>query len=278
MGALITIEGGEYVGKTSVAIPGLRDCFVEVGIPIQTSREPGGTPDGEAIRAELFEMHENGADPIELAQLFMRARAVHLDQVILPFLGTNKQRPAVMILDRYLDSTRLYQGLEAGIPLRTIHQLEQEYLGSYLPLFLPDATALLTIPEPTFEQVMRARQHQSHAHSERDTNAWDTSSLQTHRTRQQRYHQLPRISDEWGEERCFATIDASVHPFQVIEQLCRFAGSVIENKQLLPSNLTTNLTDRLCTAQRTLSTVESWSHLDQAWQDQHRLLDEGVIQ
>ncbi|OGK18743.1 dTMP kinase [Candidatus Roizmanbacteria bacterium RIFCSPHIGHO2_02_FULL_40_13b] len=213
MGYLITIEGGEYVGKTSVAIPAVLSFFKQAGYDAITSREPGGTPKGEAIRAEIFTKLKKGASQLQLAKLFNKARKIHINEIIKPYLGSLKEKKAVVILDRYLDSTRVYQGLEGGVDLKTIHDLEKRYVGS----FFPDLTIILYFPEKIFEKTLVARMKGDLA--SRDYTEWDKSSTADHLKRQRKYLSLPKLAKKLHENRQFALIDASKSPKDVAK-LC----------------------------------------------------------
>lgn len=224
MGYLITIEGGEYVGKTSVAIPAVVSFFKKSGFNTITSREPGGTPQGEAIRAEIFSKLEKGASPLQLAKLFNKARKIHINEVIIPHLGKYKEKNAVVILDRYLDSTRVYQGLEGGVNLDLIHKLEEKYVGSYFP----DLTIILYFPERVFEKTLTARMKNDKG--TRDHTGWDKSQIADHLKRQQNYLSLPALAKKRKEYRQFIIVDASNSQQEV-------AKSCIDScKALLPTS------------------------------------------
>ncbi len=207
MGLLITVEGGEYTGKTSVVVPGLARYFEKKGIPVLVSREPGGTVEAEKMRKVIFEKMRTGAPQEELAELFMKARQIHLKERIIPFLGEHKQKNVVMILDRYLDSTRVYQGLEGGVSLEKIRQLERKYIDNYYP----DLTLILFFPQEKFEATLKARMN-----DQRETTAWDNHTINRHQKRQDHYLTLPALSKKWGENRHFVLIDASQSPEVVV--------------------------------------------------------------
>lgn len=222
MGYIITIEGGEFVGKTSVAMPSITYFFKERGFDTLVCREPGGTPKGEQLRKEIFSKLEKGVSPLQLARLFNKGRKINIDEVIKPHIGQFKEKNAVVILDRYLDSTRVYQGLEAGVPMETIHKLEQSFVGT----FFPDFTLLLYIPETVFEETLKKRM--AHDQGSRDNTKWDNGSIQHHLERQRFYLSLPELSHKRGENRTFALIDASGTQKQV-EQNCVKAASQFLN-------------------------------------------------
>lgn len=229
MGLLISIEGGENVGKTSLVTPGLQEIFMRLRLPTKTSREPGGTPIGEALRQEIFKKMQEHADALTLATLFNKARRVHLDEVIIPFIGKNRENKAVIILDRYLDSSRVYQGLEGGLDLTIIRQLERRYVKGYVP----DLTIILYYPEALFQTVMQQRI--SSAYNSKEKSPWEKYDFSFQLQRQRYYLSLPQLSQQWGENRDFDTIDASQSPSTVIKACLT---SCIPHIKKVDSNLT----------------------------------------
>ena len=121
---LLTIEGGEGAGKTTV-LRALRDALVEDGFEVVTTREPGGTPLAEAIRELLL---HRGDEPVaadtELLLMFA-SRAQHVREVVLPALT----RGAWVISDRFTDSSYAYQGAARGLDAGFIAELERRVVG-----------------------------------------------------------------------------------------------------------------------------------------------------
>ncbi len=136
-GCFITIEGGEGAGKSS-NLDFVRRYLEQRGKPVVVTREPGGTPLGEAIRALLLD-RGNGkmADDTELLLMFA-ARAQHLAELIRPALDAGKW----VLCDRFTDATYAYQGGGRGIPRERIAVLEQWVQRG----LQPDLTLLLDIP------------------------------------------------------------------------------------------------------------------------------------
>ena len=109
-GAFITIEGPEGCGK-STQIPHMVAWLKKRGYRVRSLREPGGTELGENIRHVLLSStHEDITTHAELF-LFLAARAQLVEQVILPAL----KRGEVIVCDRYMDSTVVYQGIAGGL-------------------------------------------------------------------------------------------------------------------------------------------------------------------
>ena len=134
----ITLEGGEGVGKSTQAAR-LADALRARGIDVVVTREPGGTPGAEAIRDLLMTGSEDRWSARAEALLFAAARADHVEKVIRPAL----ERGAWVICDRFIDSTRAYQGGAGGVSDEDILALHK--IGS--GCLLPDRTFLLTLSE-----------------------------------------------------------------------------------------------------------------------------------
>lgn len=147
-GRFITLEGGEGVGK-STQIRALAAALAERGIDVVATREPGGSAGAEAIRALLMEGDDDRWDARSEALLFAAARADHVARTIRPAL----ERGAWVLCDRFVDSTRAYQGAGGGITDADIMMLHG--FGS-LGL-LPDRTFLLTVSAAEARRRLTAR-------------------------------------------------------------------------------------------------------------------------
>ncbi|MFT5722315.1 MAG: dTMP kinase [Motiliproteus sp.] len=146
-GKFITIEGGEGVGK-STNVEHLRALLRAQQLRFVDTREPGGTPLAEEIRAALLaEREEPVSSDCELLLMFA-ARAQHLAQVIQPALA----RGDWVLCDRFTDATFAYQGGGRQLDWQRIEQLEQLVQGD----LRPDLTLLLDVPVEV--GLARARQ------------------------------------------------------------------------------------------------------------------------
>ncbi len=137
-GPFITLEGPDGSGKSSL-LPRLAALLRERGLDVVTTREPGSTPLGERIRSILLDTepridHTGRAD----ALLFAAARTQHVHEVIRPALA----RGAIVLCDRYADSSMAYQGAGSQIPLDEVRTLQQFATGG----LWPDLTILLDLP------------------------------------------------------------------------------------------------------------------------------------
>lgn len=136
-GKFITVEGIEGVGKTT-NIEFIHRQLLAAGREVIVTREPGGTPLGEAIRGLLLDPVYTGMDSRCELQLMFAARAEHLAQVIRPALD----RGQWVLCDRFTDATYAYQGGGRGIDTGIIARLEDLVQGD----FRPDVTLLLDVP------------------------------------------------------------------------------------------------------------------------------------
>ena len=135
-GRFVTLEGGEGVGK-STQLKALAAALRNRGLDAVETREPGGSPGAEAIRALL--LHDHHWTPEAEALLFAAARADHVATTIRPAL----ERGAWVLCDRFLDSSIAYQGGAGGLGFEAIRALHR--FGSHG--FLPDRTLLLQLSE-----------------------------------------------------------------------------------------------------------------------------------
>ena len=136
-GKLITFEGGEGAGKsTQVSI--LVERLARAGRHAIATREPGGSPAAEDIREVLLSGKVKQFGPFAEALLFSIARQDHVDTVISDALA----RGQWVVCDRFLDSTRAYQGANGGVPAPLISALERLTLRG----LMPNLTIVLDIP------------------------------------------------------------------------------------------------------------------------------------
>jgi dTMP kinase len=158
-GIFITFEGGEGGGKSTQAAR-LAQHLEEHGRQVVLTREPGGTPEGEAIRSLLVTGEQRRFAPLSEALLNNAQRLEHLQKVIRPALAAG----SVVISDRFMDSTRIYQGVVGGVDARLIAVLEDAVVGRTRP----DLTVILDVPTEIGLARARARQGQPDRFESRD--------------------------------------------------------------------------------------------------------------
>lgn len=155
----ITLEGGEGAGK-STQLRLLKQAFDAAQLACITSREPGGSPGGEAIRKLVVEGAADRWHPVTEALLFMSARYDHIATLITPALNEGK----TVLCDRFYDSTYVYQGIAKGVGTQWLDSIYNQLYGNFAPhltLFLdidPKAglartTARGNVAESRFESM-----------------------------------------------------------------------------------------------------------------------------
>jgi dTMP kinase len=132
----IVFEGGEGAGKSTQS-NALADYLRARGHNVLCTREPGGTPAAEAIRAVLLDPANAGLDDRAEALLFAAARGDHAARVIKPGL----ERGDIVISDRYLDSSVAYQGVARGLGAERVAELSLWATGG----LVPDLTIVLDV-------------------------------------------------------------------------------------------------------------------------------------
>ena len=137
-GRFISLEGGEGVGK-STQLAALAEALQGRGLRVVVTREPGGSPGAEAIRALLLEGDETRWNPRAEALLFAAARSDHIDKTIRPAVA----RGEWVVSDRFLDSSLAYQGEAGGLGIDAVRDLHRFGSEDYLP----DRTLVLTLAE-----------------------------------------------------------------------------------------------------------------------------------
>lgn len=151
-GKFITFEGGEGTGKSTQAVL-LAQRLSGIGVDVLSTREPGGSPGAEIIRHVLLSGAAKRLGPNAEALLFAAARADHVDTVIKPALRSGQW----VICDRFLDSTRVYQGIVGKVGLPFVKGLEKLAVGTSKP----DLTFILDLPAETGLARARVRRADS---------------------------------------------------------------------------------------------------------------------
>src|SRR6056300_813461 len=127
-GLFITFEGGEGVGKTT-QINLLKKFFEEQNLEVITTREPGGTEEGENIRKFLVSGKANSWDSYSEALIFNAIRREHINKVIKPAINNG----SIVLCDRYVDSTIVYQGIAGNVEQKFLLELHSKYCYNLYP-------------------------------------------------------------------------------------------------------------------------------------------------
>jgi dTMP kinase len=193
-GLFITLEGIDGAGKTT-QLTSLAAFFRARGRAVLTTREPGGTPLGEALRNLL--LHAEQAMHAETeALLVFAARREHLARVILPALAEGK----VVLCDRFTDATYAYQGYGRGVEQERLQLLEQWVQGT----LQPDLTILFDVPV----ELGRERA------GSREADRFEREQGEFFQRVRQGYLQRAREN-----QTRFRVIDASVPPLEIQKEL-----------------------------------------------------------
>lgn len=136
MSLFVTFEGAEGSGK-STQVELLARQLSDLGYDVVTTREPGGTALGEALRAIVLGSEVEVSAEAEV-YLMTAARAEHIRRVIRPALSAG----AVVLCDRFVDSTLAYQGAGRGLPVDELRRVQSLAIGDVWP----DLTVLLDVP------------------------------------------------------------------------------------------------------------------------------------
>lgn len=136
-GLFISLEGIEGSGKTTQSAR-LTDWLSREGYEVIRTREPGGTPLAEALRDSLLNATDEPVAPWTEVLLVLAARAQHVAQVIRPTL----QRGAIVLCDRYVDSTLAYQAYGRGLSSAMLLRLHRQVTDN----LMPDLTLLFDVP------------------------------------------------------------------------------------------------------------------------------------
>jgi len=164
-GIFITLEGGDGAGKTSI-MQGLKEWLANQGFQVVTTREPGGIPIAEAIRSVILDRSHTGMEARTEALLYAAARRQHLVEKVVPALLSG----AVVLCDRFVDSSLAYQGHARGLGIDEVWEINRFAIEEVMP----DITLYMDVdPEIGLARIRRA--------DERELDRLDLESLAFHR-------------------------------------------------------------------------------------------------
>lgn len=212
-GRFITLEGGEGAGKSTLA-RALAERLRARGLTVDLTREPGGSPKAEAIRETILSGQVKPHGPFVEALMFAAARIDHIDRRIRPALS----RGDWVICDRFIDSTRVYQGALGRIEPGLLDELEQVTIDG----LTPDLTLILDL-DPAAGLARAARRRRPGEATDR----FESEALDFHTRLRQAY--LAIAADE--PERCIV-LAAALPP----DALAQAAWEALSQRLPIPEN------------------------------------------
>ncbi len=207
-GTFISFEGGEGVGKTT-QIKRLAASLREIGYDVLETREPGGSPGAEAVRHVLLSGAAEALGPRLEAVLFAAARSDHVETVIRPAIEVEK----IVLTDRFMDSSRVYQGVTGGLSADFMAALERVTVNG----MVPDLTIILDIePEDGLRRAAARRA------SGENADRFEKEQVEIHQRRRQAFLDIA----EAEPERC-VVIDASSAEDEIAAQVLEAVKRVL---------------------------------------------------
>lgn len=173
-GLFVTFEGGEGAGK-STQIRLLANALRERGLTVLMTREPGGSKGAEAVRHVLL---SGAAEPYGIrmeAILFAAARSDHVEEVIRPALAAG----TVVLCDRFMDSSRVYQGITGNLEQPFVEALERVAINGVVP----DCTVIFDLPAAVGLERARKRA----AGPDEQPDRFEKEELETHEKRREAF-------------------------------------------------------------------------------------------
>jgi len=207
-GRFITFEGGEGSGKSTQAAA-LVDRLKSLAIGVVLTREPGGSPGAEVIRHVILSGAAKPLGPEAEAILFAAARDDHMQNTVKPALERGKW----VVCDRFMDSTRVYQGALGNVDKRLLRGLERITVGD----FKPDLTFILDVPA----EVGLARAAERRGAGEADR--FEQEALAFHEKLRAAYRE---IADS-NRERC-VVIDAQLPKEKVADRIWKIVNERLD--------------------------------------------------
>lgn len=212
-GLFVTFEGGEGAGK-STQIARLAETLRGEGKDVLVTREPGGSPGAEAVRHVLLSGAAETFGPAMEAILFAAARSDHVEQVIRPAVDAGR----IVLCDRFLDSSRVYQGVTGNLDGGFMRALESVAING----MMPDLTIILDLdPKSGLKRAAARRGSETADRYEKET-------LDIHQRRRKAFLDIARAEPE----RC-VVVDASGSPERVQTDVVRAVRATLERRQAM---------------------------------------------
>jgi dTMP kinase len=207
-GLFITFEGGEGVGKTT-QINLLKSYLLNINYKVVCSREPGGTIEGEQVRKLLVSGSSKTWDPMSEALMFNASRRQHINKIILPSLDKGN----IVLCDRFIDSTIVYQGYAGSIEQSILKDLHKKFCYN----LYPDLTFFLNIEASL--GLKRTRKRSDY----KEENRFENFGLDYHNKISKGFNNLAKNNKER-----IITIDASQSIEQISKNIINFINLKLE--------------------------------------------------
>jgi dTMP kinase len=215
-GVLISFEGNEGSGK-STQMKLLAARLRAETFQVVENTEPGGTAIGQQIRRILLDPASGEIAPMAELLLMFASRAQAAATVVLPALKSG----AIVLTDRFTDSSLVYQGIARGLGFEKVRELHRLALGD----LMPELTVCIEIDLET--SLERARSRNSGRNSGGNETRFDEQSLAFHRKVREAYHRIAR--EESGR---FRIVDGNGTPEQVSERVWGLVQPVVAGRVL----------------------------------------------
>ena len=207
-GLFITFEGGEGVGKTT-QINLLKSYLLNFNYKVVCSREPGGTIEGEQVRKLLVSGSSKTWDPMSEALMFNASRRQHINKIILPSLDKGN----IVLCDRFIDSTIVYQGYAGSIEQSILKDLHKKFCYN----LYPDLTFFLNLDASL--GIKRTRKRSDY----KQENRFENFGLDYHNKISKGFNNLAIHNKER-----IITIDASESIKQISKNIINFINLKLE--------------------------------------------------
>lgn len=208
-GFFITFEGGEGAGKSS-QVQRLARRLRGEDHKVVVTREPGGSPGAEAVRHVLLSGAAESFGPAMEAILFAAARSDHVEQVIRPAV----ERGEVVLCDRFLDSSRVYQGVTGDLDPDLMAEIERVAING----MLPDLTVILDLDPELGLRRATARREKGEA-----ADRFEKETLEIHARRRAAFLDIAKQEPD----RC-VIVDASRTPGVVEDTIADAVFAVLQ--------------------------------------------------
>ena len=207
-GLFITFEGGEGVGKTT-QINLLKSYLLNINYKVVCSREPGGTIEGEQVRKLLVSGSSKTWDPMSEALMFNASRRQHINKIIFPSLDKGN----IVLCDRFIDSTIVYQGYAGSIEQSILKDLHKKFCYN----LYPDLTFFLNLEVSL--GLKRTRKRSDY----KEENRFENFGLDYHNKISKGFNNLANNNKER-----IITIDASQSIEQISKNIINFINLKLE--------------------------------------------------